>query len=199
MPFRISIQDALTPWIQKLAAEGRTDLLRPALASLGWWTQREIKEGILSRSPGGRPYPEWMPQEMRERLQDSPGHKQQTNWGPLGDVYKGVGYDKRFLNEGVVIVGWTSGASGLWGKRLQAGMEPEITPKMRRYFFARGIPLGRKTRLEIPGRPTIHPMFEALKGRFGAYAEAKIMEYLEKGLPEGVSVKRRTYRVLEGF
>ena len=72
-----------------------------------------------------------------------------------------------------------AGRRGAKGAFEFARVQP-VTPKMRRAFWAAGIPLAKSTReLRQEPRPLVAPVYQQVSPRLEAYIVGKIREYLE--------------------
>jgi hypothetical protein len=65
---------------------------------------------------------------------------------------------------------------------FQSGQDKVVTPQMRNYFGAIGIPLKRNTTaLHEPARPVVAPVWEQERGNIGKIMSAKLAEKLGGG------------------
>ena len=188
----LTIIDAATPFLQYMA-QTKPDWMRKAMKSAGWMIQKEIKVGIRSGSPGGQAYAQFMPPDMRRKLEKAFGNRGKRKYVPLGKLANAVGYQYDQSKQSVKI-GWLSGSAVKLGEKIESGSEKTITPKMRDYFFVSGVPLSAKEKLVIPARKTYGPMERQVQPKVAGYVEDKIFEYMQKGTP-GPSTTRRKYRV----
>ena len=165
------------------------DWTRIILKSVGWMVQKEIKKGIHSGSPGGQNYPGRVDSSKRNELGEL-GNKSDFPW--LGGLSKAVGYS---YQDGKVVIGWTSNTAVWWGSRIEAGQTYEVTDKMRRWFFAHGVPISKETTsITIPARKTYGPEFAVVEPLIAPYSDQTIAEYLANGPPVSGSNTRK-YRV----
>lgn len=175
METTVKLIDTATPRFERLAREAPGEFRR-ALRSAGWWLRGEIKSGIRAGAPGGQPYPEFS-EVTRNRLLRRKGQRK-TEHRPMGRLYQATIY-KYYPDSMRVIVGWVTRTAEHVGLKQELGHETQITPRMRRFFWASGVPLGRQTqRLAIPRRPTIELEYRENAARVPGYIEEKIAAYL---------------------
>ena len=182
---RVAVDDGASPWL-KWARDEFPALTARALKSVGWMMSREIKAGIKAGAPGGKTFPEFMSRGRRRRL----GKKVSNT--PFGKLVNAIGYHYREA-DGAVYVGWLSASAASISHKLQGGRKIPVTDKMRRFFFAAGLPVAENATIDLPPRPVIDPMFRALEPKIPGYIEAKLWEYLQGG--KGSERSKRKYRV----
>lgn len=184
--------DGATPWLEYMATT-KPDWMRKALKSFGWYSQQQIKAGIRKGAPGGREYAEFMPPDMRARLEAVFGNRPKKRYGPLGKLVNAVAYEYDAGKE-IVRVGWLSGSAVRLGEKIEQGYSKAVTDKMRRYFWAAGISLSGKSEINVAARRTFGPMQAILAPKAAAYIEDKILEYAKAGVPPARK-KTKKYRV----
>jgi hypothetical protein len=186
------IIDGATPWLEYMATT-KPDWLRKALKSFGWYSQQQIKAGIKSSAPGGRAYAEFMPPDMRAKLEAVFGNSPKKRYSPLGKLVNAVGYEYN-AGKQIVRVGWLSSSAVRLGENIEQGYSKAITDKMRRYFWAAGVSLSGKSEISVAARHTFGPMQAILAPKASAYIEEKILEYAKAGAP-AARTKNKKYRV----
>lgn len=182
--------DGATPWLEYMAAT-KSDWLRKALKSFGWYSQQQIKAGIKSSAPGGQAYAEFMPPDMRARLEAMFGNQAKKRYGPLGKLVNAVSYQYDAANN-LVRVGWLSASAVKRGEKIEQGYAKTITDKMRHYFWAAGVPLSGKNQINVPGRHTYGPMQAILAPKAAAHIEDKILEYAKAGTPPARTTSKKS-------
>jgi len=193
----VSVKDDAGPFLDYMARTlpGEFD---KALRSSGWWLKREIQQGIRGGSPAGRPYSPlswittnrvlqrplggyllwtgsgWKNTRRIQRKQRIPS----KGWRALGRLYGAVRY--RFYKDSrKTVVGWINKSAERLGMIQEEGKNVRITERMRRFFWASGIPLKKETRyIKIPARPTIGPVYEKEEDKIGLYIENKVWDYI---------------------
>jgi hypothetical protein len=90
-------------------------------------------------------------------------------------------------------VGWLSASAVRLGEKVEAGSAKAVTEKMKRFFFASGVPLVEGT-INVAPRKTFGPMQNVLAPKASEHIEGKIIEYMNGSTP-GSSTTRRRYRV----
>ena len=183
-------------------AEKNPSWCRSALKSTGWMIQKEIKAGIRSRAPGGKPYVKGMPAGRRRLLDAGQGRKTFRTYRPMGKLLQAVGYDKSGVGQdgsGSVKIGWLSASAVQIGTIQETGKTIPVTTKMRRYFWAMGVKLQKSTKeIKIPARPTYEPMRAKLEPVIPTYFERKIYEYWTGNTTRSSAKSGRSYQVKGG-
>ncbi len=177
MGVSVEIIDEATPWLQ-WAAQEFPDFTRSALKSTGWWLSREIKKGIRSGAPGGRPYKPRLPAKKRRELEKAFGGRVKRSYPWMGQLSRAVGYQYR-KNENAVVVGPLSVSAVRLFQKHEAGTSYPVTKKTRRAFAAAKIPLAKgKKFIRLPKRPTIEPVYDAYHDKIAPHIEEKIWSYI---------------------
>lgn len=124
----------------------------------------------------------------------------------MGRMLGGIRYKEEQSKLGVIIGGFGPGSERYLravqtGGVLTGGENPTfvgsmpITPKMRRLFFAAGIPLKKgRTSLSFPARPLIRPVFELHINHIYRYMQLAVKNYVED-----LGMKRDTIAAQAGF
>ena len=205
MAVSISWEDMATPWVEDVIKE-MPDMRRKALKSLGWWMQKEIREGIKSGAPGGRRYAPLAGLSRRKVSGRSAMKKGSAKGQILGKLGKAVGYQYKD-EDGSVSVGWLSRSAVYWGSIHEKGKRIPVTDKMRRFWWSGARGKGRKraikktgaflrrstTEINIPARPTIDPMRQALAPRIPGYFVKKIDGYMDDEMKRPPKRKHKVY------
>jgi len=191
MDIETKIVDTATPFLRYLADSFPKEFDR-ALKSTGWWLREDIKAGIRAEAPGGQPYKPYS-SITKSRILDSMRGRKKGKRGkylkprilraahkPMGRLYSATRY-QFYGDSRRVIIGWISKSAERLGTLQEKGGTIKITPKMRRFFWAAGIPLskGRQT-LRIPARPTIDPEYRENAPKVPGYIENKIWDYIKR-------------------
>jgi hypothetical protein len=97
----------------------------------------------------------------------------------MGKLYQATEY-KHYGDSNRVLIGWISPNAERLGTMQEEGKSTPITSKMRRFFWASGVPLSKRKRyLYIPKRLTIDPVYRINEPKIPSYMDRKIGEYLE--------------------
>lgn len=180
---QIGTIDNITPWLD-WAISHKPDWTRKATKSTAWYAQQEIKKGIRSGAPGGSTYADRMSAARRHEIEDTSrrgGSKLKRRAGVLGNLLNAVGYQFKTAQ---VAIGWLSRSAVRIGSWHELGVSQQVTPKMRRLFFAAGVGLkASTTHINLPRRPTYEPMFNYLRDKMPAYFQNKFISYLVNGGP----------------
>jgi hypothetical protein len=189
MATTVQVIDEASPWLEWAAREF-PDFTRSALKSTGWWLSREIKKGIRSGAPGGKPYAPRMPAKKRRALEKAMGGRVKRSYPWMGQLSRAVGYEYR-QGENAVVIGPLSSSAVALFKKHESGTSYPVTQKVRKAYAAAGIYLSRGTKyIKLPRRETIGPVYQAYRNRISPYIEDKITSYMA-----GKKIKpRRTKR-----
>lgn len=190
MKMDVKLVDLATPHFRHLSNEFPNYFNR-ALRSTGYWLRKEIQEGIRAGAPGGRQYARYSG-VTTSRVLDAHRGRGFTKTGrrraprrnladhkPMGKLYSATRY-KFYKDSQRVLIGWINRSAEEMGTKQEKGASIPVTQKMRRFFWASGVPLSKRKRyLYIPKRLTIDPVYRVNKPRIPDYMDKKIEEYLE--------------------
>ena len=198
MPVRVEFLDEASPWLE-WATKEFPQFAGRALKSLGWWTQKKVKEGIESNAPGGNQYAATTPLKLRRKIERAFGHKVKGSYPILGKLRKAIGYEYDKSRQQVT-VGWLSVSAVKLAAKLESGFETRVTGKMARALYRAGLSgvLSRGT-IKTPARPTIGPMYDKLESEFATYYEDKILSYMHNAESTTAPKTKRRYIVKGGF
>jgi hypothetical protein len=196
MIIEIDLKDSISPALQH-ALETNEKWLRWASKSVGWYTQKRIKEEVATGSPGGEDYEERLPRGARKALSATAPRM----W--YGKLRNAIGYE---YDNGVVRIGWTSRSSSVEGKKQEEGFRREVTPSLRAWWAKSAAASNgklfnlssKKQEIDIPARPVFDPLQKRLEAELGPYVEAKVQKYIQENKDYGNknSVKRK-YKVFD--
>jgi hypothetical protein len=202
MQFELHLDDDISASVDWIIAN-KPKWFGSSLQSTGWWAQKQIKAGIVSAAPAGRPYVSGMKPSRRREIEDgmasrNPSREKnvKSRFYKLGELRKAVGYDANKVNEGVVKVGWLSRSAVRLGTWQEKGMFQPVTEKMRRMFFAAGIGLRKDhNSIAVPVRSTYEVLYPKIQSGAPAYMKEKMMGYLSGNSERSALRRRRKYRV----
>lgn len=180
------INDEMSPVIQQLLANNKTTLRR-ATKSVGWWLQDTAKKETKQGAPGGLSFKARTPHK-RVRQPLGGGHAP-TSW--YGKMRYAMGYE---YNNGVLNVGWVSHSSARYAEIQEYGAMREVTEKVRKKYFAAGVPINKKE-IKIPARPIFEPLAHEMFPKISSYVEEKVTEYMTKDVEYGKKKSKREYKV----
>lgn len=198
----IDVRDTVTPYLKRMTAQ-MPNILWSSIRGAGFWLRSEIKGDILRGGPPGAAY------QPREDIGQSIDSNKSNLMGFIGSYrgrkrkVKGGGWrairwkkpSKNILGKLVNAVyvhqrkerltadiGWISDSSHRTGIKHEYGHEYPVTEKMRRFFFAMGIPLGKsKTRITIPKRKTYEPEYRARQDQIASRVGDNIASWVAEG------------------
>lgn len=193
MEGNIVVIDNVSGWLRS-TIDNAPNWKRKALKSTGWFMQKQIKAGIRSGAPGGQQYAKTMPNNVRRDIERAFGHETKSRYPVLGKQAQAVGY--QYNTNDSVETGWLSASAAMIGSVAESGGTRTVTEKMKTVFATAGHPIGKKSVIVIPERPTFGPMYRVLNPQIQPYMEKKIFDYVEKGDP-GASNSTRKYVVFK--
>lgn len=197
----VKIIDTATPFLRRMIEENPKYVAR-ALKSTGWWVQKALKYEISIGAPGGQQYKEFSGiknlhqhyrtvqlnriskrtgqiKTVRRRYERNQFVKERGKHKPLGRLGSAIGY-KYYSDSMRVVVGWLSLSAQRLGLKHEQGFELELTPRMRRLFFASGLSIGKKRKLVTPKRATFDPFYSEKAPQIVPHVEKKIWEYIKE-------------------
>lgn len=158
----------------------------------GSWPKLNPHTGVLNRADKG-----WVKNYRKSRKGRKKGEEARriyrgvmlsTRTAPLLKLAGGTRYtyDRNMMvTEIGFLSGKSPGATTVLAKKHALGFSVPVTKKSRRWAFGLGFPLKKETtRLDIPARPVVGPVFEQEKGRIvqniNKKVPEKIQEYIQK-------------------
>ena len=186
---RIIVKDTASPFVREAARFFPREFGR-ALKSTGFMLQRKMKYGIKVGRPGGQPYQPFSPvtERLKENRPDTEAHGNNIfdlgKHTPLGKLYPATRY-KYHADSQRVVIGWVSESAQYYGDMQQSGKTTVVTDKMRKYFFAIGIPLVKNT-IDLPQRVTVPAVYDANAAQIPLYVERKLWDSLERTIDKQV-------------
>lgn len=182
----VDVKDEITPLLKRYL-ENNPRMIASLTKSLGWYVQGSIKK--LGRERLAEKWRERVPLEVRRKLDE------QAPKGWLGKLRRAIGYSYNSATQSVAI-GWTSSSAAMEGKIQEFGASREVTPRLQKYFAARGVPLSEhKKRIKVPKRPIYEPAMDIIYPKLGDYVREKVESYMENGGHVRNTAKSRKYEV----
>lgn len=173
------VDDGGGRYLRHLAAQFPREFAR-ALKSAGWALRKDLQTDIYQGGPGGA---RWMPLSGPHRGQifdDAKGYRRVPRTHPFGQLVRAIGY-KYDATTMSVRVGWLSHSAAKRGAELQRGFRTRVTKKMRRFFWAIGVPLRKgTTMIESPGRDLFDTVLRLRQKAILNYVENKVHESVRK-------------------
>ena len=175
----VRINDEAQPYLAYLARTLPGEFYR-ALRHVGWWLRKEIQDAIYHGGPRSRRWPALSDIQELRVLDDLKGRPRPPRTHPFGNLVRAIAY-KHEPEKQRVRVGWLSRAAAIRGAELQEGFKDVLTPKVRSFFWAAGLPLSKdKTFLRTPARPLFGPIFFEKQKESRERIEKKFLSFLKK-------------------
>ncbi len=159
-----------------------------ALASAGYQLMRLIKEGIKSRAPGDVVWPAlhlWSArrtlggQKLRSyrRRAQAPAQAAEFVSRHLGTwpvLTRAVKYRRESAGSITLVrTGFLGGQAARFAAQIAQGQTIAVTPRMRRKFFAKGLPLAA-TVLRFPPREHVGAVYRRYHARVLGFVQARV-------------------------
>jgi hypothetical protein len=179
-PVRISIDDGGGRYLRHLAEIFPKEFAR-AIKSAGWALRKDLQEDIYRGGPGEA---RWMPlsgPHAGKVFDDAkPVKPNVPRTHPMGQLVRAIGYRYDAASQSVR-VGWLSHSAAKRGAELQRGFRTRVTKKMRRFFWAIGVPLAKgTTMIETPERPLFDVVLRHRERAIQRYIENKVHDSVRK-------------------
>lgn len=198
----VEVRDAVTPYLKRMVGQ-MPGILWRSISRAGFWLRGAIKDDILRGGPPGSPYKprEEIGQSIRgnksnllafigsyrgRKRNKITGEWRAIRWKKppkniLGRLVNAV-YVHRRKDRLTADVGWISDMAYRTGVKHEYGFEYPVTEKMRRFFFAMGIPLSKgKTRIRIPVRATYEPEYQARQNQIADMVGDNVAQWVVEG------------------
>ena len=175
------------PELSKMHQYRRLDMLKAGTWSRGQWRHGrrfQLKQRLGNRLVSGR---ERLMERWRGRTRDGSICSEKAMGGRLVNAMR-----YKMMNENRVDVGAVTPSAARFLEAVQAGRRgtdnrfqylgsQAITPRMRRAFWAAGVPLGKdKTSLEQSERPLVEPVYRQKMPEVERLMLERIRAYLER-------------------
>ncbi len=157
-----------------------------ALSSVGYNLMRLMKFGVDIQAPGMVSWPPRSPLSATPVL--SGGYQKKPNWPQLQRTIKYKKIATNAAGQFSVKVGFLSpGAAVLASRHAQDQVVP-VTERMRRKFWATGHFMAKETtRILIPKREVVPPVFRQNQGKVLGYVQGRIWAALAGKDPKSIS------------
>ncbi len=171
----VEIKDESAPYLNHLAKTFPHELNR-ALRHIGWWMRKEMQDAVYRGGPASARWPRLSQIHASRTIDDAKGRFKAPATHPYGRLIRALGYrhDAAAMS---VRIGWLSRAAAQQAEKLQQGERVQVTEKMRRFFWAAGVPLTTST-INVPARPLIEPMFFEKRREIHARIEKRVLRNL---------------------
>jgi hypothetical protein len=175
----VSINDGGGRYLRHLAEQFPREFAR-ALKSTGWALRQDLQTDIYA---GGPREARWKPlsgPHSRRVFDDAKGIARVPRTHPMGQLVRAIGYRYDAATQSVR-VGWLSHSAAKRGAELQSGFKTRVTKKMRRFFWAIGVPLAKETTMiSAPRRDLFDTVLRARERHIQGYLENKVHASVRK-------------------
>jgi len=176
---RVSIDDGGGRYLRHLAETFPREFTR-ALKSAGWALRKDLQGDIYKGGPGEARWSPLSGPHAGRVFDDTKGMPRIPRTHPMGQLVRAIGY-KYDAGREQVRVGWLSHSAAKRGAELQRGFKTRVTKKMRRFFWAIGVPLAKGTTMvETPGRDLFDTVMRHRERAIQAYIENKVHDSVRK-------------------
>ena len=170
---RMSIDDGGGRYLRHLAVEFPRDFAK-ALKSAGWALRKDLQSDIYNGGPGEARWNPLSGPHAGRVFDDAKGLPRIPRTHPMGQLVRAIGYKFDAASQSVR-VGWLSHSAAKRGAELQRGIKTRVTQKMRRFFWAIGVPLAKgTTMIETPGRDLFDTVMRHRERAIQRYIENKV-------------------------
>lgn len=181
----VEIKDESGPYLRHLADTFPREFNR-ALRHIGWWMRKEIQDAVYRGGPASARWPRLSQIHAGRALDDAKfemgrGKRKPPATHPYGRLVHAIGY--RHNPAGMSVrIGWLSRSAAQQASKLQKGERIQVTEKMRRFYWAAGVPLSSSTaQINVPARELISPMHREKRLEIQQRIEKRILRNLRPG------------------
>ena len=177
MHIRMDVADGGGAYLRHLADTWPKEFAR-ALKSAGFQLRKSLQDDIYA---GGPKEQRWSPLSGMQALgvvDDAKGRHRVPRTHPMGRLVRAVGY-RYNQNTQSVRVGWLSHQAAKMGGILQPGFDTQVTPRMRRFLWAIGVPVA-KAALRTPPRDLFDTVIRHREREIHNYVERRVHEFVRR-------------------
>ena len=156
-----------------------------ALRHIGWWLRKEMQDAVYRGGPASARWPRLSQIHAMRTIDDAKaeqgrGKRKPPATHPFGRLVHAIGY--RHDRAGMSVrIGWLSRSAAQQAQKIQKGERIRVTDRMRRFFWAAGVPLSSHTReMVAPARNLIGPVYQEKRFEIQKRIEERILLNLQK-------------------
>lgn len=170
---RMSIDDGGGRYLRRLADQFPREFAK-AIKSAGFALRKDLQEDIYRGGPNESRWSPLSGPHAGRVFDDAKGRPRVPRTHPMGQLVRAIGYRYDAASQSVR-VGWLSHSAAKRGAELQRGFRTRVTKKMRRFFWAIGLPLAKgTTMIETPGRDLFDTVMRHRERAIQKYIENKV-------------------------
>lgn len=178
-PVHLSIDDGGGRYLRRLASQFSREFAK-AIKSAGWALRKDLQDDIYKGGPGEARWSPLSDPHAGRVFDDAKGIQRVPRTHPMGQLVRAIGYRYDRSSQSVR-VGWLSHSAAKRGAELQLGFRTRVTKKMRRFFWAIGVPIAKgTTMIETPGRDLFDTVMRHRERAIQQYIERKVHEHVRK-------------------
>lgn len=178
-PVHLSIDDGGGRYLRRLADQFPREFAK-AIKSAGWALRKDLQDDIYNGGPGEARWSPLSDPHAGRVFDDAKGIQRAPRTHPMGQLVRAIGYRYDRSSQSVR-VGWLSHSAAKRGAELQLGFRTRVTKKMRRFFWAIGVPIAKgATMIETPGRDLFDTVMRHRERAIQQYVERKVHEHVRK-------------------
>lgn len=175
----MSVDDGGGRYLRRLASQFPREFAK-ALKSAGWSLRKDLQDDIYKGGPGEARWSPLSGPHAGRVFDDAKGIQRVPRTHPMGQLVRAIGYRYDRSSQSVR-VGWLSHSAAKRGAELQRGFRTRVTNKMRRFFWAIGVPIAKgTTMIETPGRDLFDTVMRHRERAIQQYVERKVHEHVRK-------------------
>lgn len=172
-PVHLSIDDGGGRYLRRLASQFPREFAK-AIKSAGWALRKDLQDDIYKGGPGEARWSPLSGPHAGRVFDDAKGIQRVPRTHPMGQLVRAIGYRYDRSSQSVR-VGWLSHSAAKRGAELQRGFRTRVTKKMRRFFWAIGVPIAKgTTMIETPGRDLFDTVMRHREKAIQRYIENKV-------------------------
>lgn len=174
---RMSVNDGGGRYLRRLADQFPREFAK-AIKSAGWALRKDLQDDIYNGGPGEARWSPLSDPHAGRVFDDAKGIQRVPRTHPMGQLVRAIGYRYDAASQSVR-VGWLSHSAAKRGAELQLGFQTRVTKKMRRFFWAIGVPIAKgTTMIETPGRDLFDTVMRHRERAIQQYIERKVHEHV---------------------
>jgi hypothetical protein len=175
----MSVDDGGGRYLRRLATQFPREFAK-AIKSAGWALRKDLQDDIYKGGPSEARWSPLSDPHAGRVFDDAKGIQRVPRTHPMGQLVRTIGYRYDAASQSVR-VGWLSHSAAKRGAALQQGFRTRVTKKMRRFFWAIGVPLAKgTTMIETPGRDLFDTVMRHRERAIHQYVERKVHDHVRK-------------------